>query len=82
MLWKNLSKVPKPKKIELKWIIEAYKYFPNQNDFFLKGFNLIAGNDKLKQQLISFSSEKEVEKVGNHNLNYSKKIRKKYLIYN
>ena len=79
---KNLSKVPKPKKIELKWIIEAYKYFPNQNDFFLKGFNLIAGNDKLKQQLISFSSEKEIRKSWEPQLKLFKKIRKKYLIYN
>ena len=79
---KNLSKVPKPKKIELKWIIEAYKYFPNQNDFFLKGFNLIAGNDKLKQQLISFSSENEIRKSWEPDLELFKKIRKKYLIYN
>ena len=78
---KNLSKVPKPKKIELKWIIEAYKYFPNQNDFFLKGFNLIAGNDKLKQQLISFSSENEIRKSWEPDLELFKKIRNKYLIY-
>ena len=79
---KNLSKVPKPKKIELKWIIEAYKYFPNRNDFFLQGFNFIAGNDKLKQQLISFSSENEIRKSWEPDLELFKKIRKKYLIYN
>ncbi len=78
---KNLSKVPKPRKIELKWIIEAYKYFPNQNDFFLKGFNLIAGNDKLKQQLISFLSENEIRKSWEPDLELFKKIRNKYLIY-
>ena len=78
---KNLSKVPKPRKIELKWIIEAYKYFPNQNDFFLKGFNLIAGNDKLKQQLTSFSSENEIRKSWEPDLELFKKIRNKYLIY-
>ena len=78
---KNLSKVPKPKKIELKWIIEAYKYFPNRNDFFLQGFNLIAGNDKLKRQLISFSSENEIRKSWEPDLELFKKIRNKYLIY-
>ncbi len=78
---KNLSKVPKPKKIELKWIIEAYKYFPNQNGFFLKGFNLIAGNEKLKQQLISFSGEDKIRKSWEPELELFKKIRKKYLIY-
>ena len=78
---KNLSKVPKPKKIELKWIIEAYKYFPNKNGFFLKGFNLIAGNEKLKQQLISFSGEDKIRKSWEPELELFKKIRKKYLIY-
>ena len=78
---KNLSKVPKPKKIELKWIIEAYKYFPNKNGFFLKGFNLIAGNEKLKQQLISFSGENKIRKSWEPELELFKKIRKKYLIY-
>ena len=78
---KNLSKVPKPKKIEIKWIIEAYKYFPNKNGFFLKGFNLIAGNEKLKQQLISFSGENKIRKSWEPELELFKKIRKKYLIY-
>ena len=78
---KNLSKVPKPEKIELKWLIEAYSYFPKPESFFLKGFNNIAGNDKLKQQLISFSSEKEIRKSWEPQLKLFKKIRKKYLIY-
>ncbi|GIS22041.1 MAG: hypothetical protein CM15mP122_5470 [Bacteroidota bacterium] len=49
----------------------SYSYFPSLKVFFLKGFNNIAGNDKLKQQLISFSSEKEIRKVGTQ-LNYLK----------
>ena len=79
---KNLSKVPKPEKIELKWLIEAYRYFPKPEIFILKGFNRIAGNDKLKQQLISLSSEKEIRKSWEPQLKLFKKIRKKYLIYN
>ena len=79
---KNLSKVPKPQKIELKWLIEAYKNFPKPNSFFLKGFNLIAGNDKLKQQLVLFSSESDIRKSWEPELKLFKKIRKKYLIYN
>ena len=79
---KNLSKVPKPEKIELKWLIEAYRYFPKPNSFFLKGFNQIAGNDKLKQQLVLFTSENEIRKSWEPELELFKKIRKKYLIYN
>ena len=78
---KNLSKVPKPEKIELKWLMEAYSYFPKPESFFLKGFNNIAGNNELKKQLISFSSENEIRKSWEPKLELFKKIRKKYLIY-
>ena len=44
-------------------------------------FNLIAGNDKLKQQLTSFSSENEIRKSWEPDLELFKKIRNKYLIY-
>ena len=43
--------------------------------------NLIAGNEKLKQQLISFSGENKIRKSWEPELELFKKIRKKYLIY-
>ena len=69
------------KKIELKWIIDAYKNFPYPDSFFLNGFNRIAGNSKLKQQLINGTSEIEIRKSWAKDLNKFKKIREKYLIY-
>ena len=78
---KDLSNEPLPKKIELKWIIDAYKNFPYPDSFFLNGFNHIAGNSKLKQQLISGISEKEIRKSWVKDLERFKLIREKYLIY-
>ena len=79
---KNLTKVLRPNQLELKWLIDAYNNFPKSNMFFLKGFNKIAGNSSLKEQLISGVSETEIRKNWKPKLKIFKEIRKKYLIYN
>ena len=78
---RDLSNVPSPKKLELKWIIDAYRNFPYPDSFFLNGFNRIAGNSKLKLQLIKGVSEKEIRKSWINDLQKFKKVREKYLIY-
>ena len=79
---KNLTKVLRPNQLELKWLIDAYNNFPKSNMFFLKGFNKIAGNSSLKEQLISGVSEIEIRKSWKSKLKIFKGIREKYLIYN
>ena len=79
---KNLTKVLRPNQLELKWLIDAYNNFPKSNIFFLKGFNKIAGNSSLKEQLISGVSEIEIRKSWKSKLKIFKGIREKYLIYN
>ena len=79
---KNLTKVLRPNQLELKWLIDAYNNFPKSNMFFLKGFNKIAGNSSLKEQLISGVSEIEIRKSWKSKLKIFKRIREKYLIYN
>ena len=79
---KNLTKVLRPNQLELKWLIDAYKNLPKSNMFFLKGFNKIAGNSSLKEQLISGVSEIEIRKSWKPKLELFKRIREKYLIYN
>ncbi|HKH60592.1 MAG TPA: hypothetical protein VKA49_07160 [Flavitalea sp.] len=39
--------------IQLKWLIEAYKIFPQKDSFFLKNdfINLLAGNDLFAKQI-------------------------------
>jgi len=71
------------KKIQLKWIIQAYKLFPDKENFFLKsnGFNRLAGNDILMQQIKDEVSETYIRKSWEPALSNFKKIRKKYLLY-
>ena len=71
------------KKIQLKWLINAYKIFPDKDSFFLKSnsFNRLAGNDVLMQQIKDGKSEEEIRKSWEPALSNFKKIRKKYLLY-
>ena len=70
-------------KIQLKWLIEAYRLFPNKDSFFLKGnsFELRAGVATLKQQLKEGKGEEEIRKSWEPKLSEFKAIRKKYLLY-
>ncbi|MDQ6761098.1 MAG: DUF1343 domain-containing protein, partial [Bacteroidota bacterium] len=70
-------------KIQLKWLIQAYKLFPDKENFFLKSahFNQLAGNNILIQQIKDGISESEIRKSWEPALSNFKKIRKKYLLY-
>ncbi len=70
-------------KIQLKWIIDAYRLFPKKDSFFLKNqhFNRLAGNDQLIQQIISGVPEEEIRKSWAPELEKFMEIRKKYLLY-
>ncbi|HYC40328.1 MAG TPA: DUF1343 domain-containing protein [Chitinophagaceae bacterium] len=70
-------------RIQLGWLIQAYKVFPGKDSFFLKSnsFNRLAGNDVLMRQIRESKSEKEIRKSWEPALSEFKKIRKKYLLY-
>jgi uncharacterized protein YbbC (DUF1343 family) len=70
-------------KIQIKYLLEAYKLFPDKDSFFLKNnfFNKLAGNDMLMQQIKSGKSETEIRKSWEPGLVKFKVIRKKYLLY-
>ncbi|MEP7252562.1 MAG: DUF1343 domain-containing protein [Ginsengibacter sp.] len=70
-------------RIQLKWIIQAYKLFPDKDNFFLKNehFNHLAGNDILMQHIKDGVSEDEIRKSWEPQLTDFKLIRKKYLLY-
>ena len=86
----NLSGTPEEvlkridNKIQLKWILQAYKLFPEKDKFFLKNgsLNRLAGNDVLLEQIKSGKSENEIRQSWEPALSNFKKIRKKYLLYN
>ncbi len=70
-------------KIQLKYLIEAYKLFPQKDSFFLANnfFNKLAGNDVLMKQIKAGKTEKEIKKSWEKDLIKFKAIRKKYLLY-
>ncbi len=77
-------------KIQLKWLIEAYRLFPEKDKFFLlpksgnmkeSFFNKLAGNNDLWQQIKGGKSERDIRKSWEAKLSKFKKIRKKYLLY-
>jgi uncharacterized protein YbbC (DUF1343 family) len=71
------------KKIQLKYLLDAYKLFPGKDSFFLKNnfINKLAGNNTLMQQVKQGKTESEIRKSWEPALSNYKKIRKKYLLY-
>jgi uncharacterized protein YbbC (DUF1343 family) len=77
-------------RIQLKWLIQAYKLYPRKDSFFLvpksgnmeeSFFNKLAGNNDLWQQIKAGKSEDEIRASWEPGLSDFKKIRKKYLLY-
>ncbi len=70
-------------RIQLSYLLKAYKLFPGKDSFFLKNnfFNTLAGNDVLMQQIKKGTSEKDIRKSWEPALASFKAIRKKYLLY-
>ncbi len=78
------------KRIQLKFILEAYKIFPDKDNFFIRPksgnleesfFNKLAGNASLMQQIREGISENEIRKSWQPALQQFKMVRKKYLLY-
>lgn len=77
-------------RIQINWLIEAYRLFPDKDQFFLYPqsgkkeecfFNKLAGNDQLRQQILNGVSVEEIRKSWQPQLQQFKLIRKKYLLY-
>ena len=65
----------------LNWIIEAYKQCSEKEAFFNNFFDKLAGSDKLKKQIITGKTAREIKASWQEGLEQFKKVRKKYLIY-
>ena len=78
----DLRNSPLLNEINLEWIIYAYNKSKNKTSFFRSGFNRLAGNDKLKEQIINGLSEKEIKLSWKKGIENFKSIRLKYLLYN
>ena len=79
---KDLTNTPILNSINLEWLIETYDQSQNKEDFFISFFDKLAGTDKLRKQIISGKSWKEIKKSWEDDLKEFKNIRNKYLLYN
>jgi uncharacterized protein YbbC (DUF1343 family) len=68
-------------KINLNWLISTYNECNEKEKFFNDFFDKLAGNDKLRKQIIAGKTTKEIKESWQEGLKKFKKIRQKYLIY-
>jgi len=69
------------KKINLFWLINIYKEYPDKDQFFNSSFNRLAGNSKLQEQIKAGKTVEEITKTWEEGLKQYKLLRKKYLLY-
>jgi uncharacterized protein YbbC (DUF1343 family) len=67
--------------INLFWLIDIYKNYPEKKGFFTQMFLLLSGTDKLQQQLEQGVPEEEIYKSWQQGLTEFKTIREQYLLY-
>lgn len=67
--------------IQLKWLMEAYSWYPEKEKFFIPFIEQLAGNNELQQQIQAGKTETEIHASWQKDLKVFKKIRKKYLLY-
>ncbi len=68
-------------KINLEFLIDAYKKTPKTEKFFGPTFTAHAGTTELEQQIAQGLSAEEIRETWESDLEKFKKIRRKYLIY-
>lgn len=78
----DLRQAPHLSKINLSFLMDAYKRTPKTEKFFGSTFTIHAGTEKLQQQIEQGLSVQEIRKSWAKGLVNFKIIREKYLIYN
>ena len=84
----DVEKLRKSKKVNIQWMMELYKAFPDKKKFFdfsqskeMGNIDKLAGTTKFEEQIIAGVSEAEIRKSWEPGLSEYKKMRKKYLLY-
>jgi len=68
--------------LNLAWLIELYKAFPDKQHFFTAYFTKLAGTDRLQKQIEAGKTEKQIRESWQPGLTKFKLMRSKYLLYN
>ena len=77
----DLREAPAPNQLDLGYLIDFYQQYEPKGDFFIKFFDLLAGTDKLKEQIQAGLSEEEIRSSWQQELEAYKSLRKNYLLY-
>jgi uncharacterized protein YbbC (DUF1343 family) len=84
----DMTPFRKKGKINIQWMIELYKAYPQKEKFFdrsqskqMGNIDGLAGTDLFRQQIIARKSEEEIRKSWEPGLSEYKKMRAKYLLY-
>ncbi len=69
--------------LNLSYLLDAYKNYPNKKKFFLKNhfIDKLSGSSKLRRQVLAGKTSKTIKKSWQKGLKKFKAIREKYLIY-
>jgi uncharacterized protein YbbC (DUF1343 family) len=72
--------VPAPM-INLEWVVNAYRDYPQKDRFFTSYFDKLAGGPGLREQIISGMSPEQIRESWKPGLAEFNRIREKYLLY-
>lgn len=84
----DIDALRQSKKINIQWMIDLYKAYPDKDKFFdrsqskqMGNIDYLAGTGEFKNQIIAGKSEKEIRDSWEPALSEYKTMRKKYLLY-
>ncbi|MFA6085651.1 exo-beta-N-acetylmuramidase NamZ domain-containing protein [Mucilaginibacter sp.] len=77
----NTEIIKKSGRLNLAWLLDLYKVYPDKEHFFTAYFTKLAGNDILKKQIIAGKTEAEIRNSWEPGLSKFKATRSKYLLY-
>jgi uncharacterized protein YbbC (DUF1343 family) len=68
-------------KINLEYLLLAYKNFPDKRDFFNSYFSLLSGNEELREQIENGNTPEMIRESWEDGIHDFKKVRARYLLY-
>lgn len=77
----DIEKIRENKRVNLSWLIELYKAFPDKKHFFNSYFTKLAGTAELRKQIEAGETEAQIRASWEPALSRYKKMRAKYLLY-
>jgi uncharacterized protein YbbC (DUF1343 family) len=75
------NKIVPSQQLNLEWVIDAYRNYPDKDNFFTSYFDVLASGPALREQIQKGMSAEEIRATWKDGLERFGKIREKYLLY-